>query len=67
MIVTDSAYLVPAVTLANPILLHGPTTPRTDDDFWVFNHYVYRVNDPILGRLVFAQLGKDAFAACGFN
>src|SRR5260221_13255337 len=67
MIVTDSTYLVPAVTFANPFLLYSATTPRTDNDFRVFGDYVGRVNDPILGRLVFPQLGKDAFAAGGFD
>src|SRR5882724_7753106 len=67
MIVTDSTYPVPAVAFANPFLLHGATTPRTDDHFRVFGDYFRRVNDPILGRLVFPQFGKDAFAACGFD
>src|SRR5437764_13679634 len=67
MIVKDSTYLVPAVTFANPFALYCATTPRTDNDFRVFGDYFRRVNDPILGRLEFPQLGKDAFAACCFD
>src|SRR5437868_6917973 len=67
MIVKDSTYLVPAVTFANPFALYCATIPRTDNDFRVFGDYFRRVNDPILGRLVFPQLGKDAFAACRFD
>src|SRR6267142_3630295 len=67
MIVTDSTYLVPAITFANPFPLYCATTPRTDNDFRVLGDHVSRVNDPIFGRLVFPQLGKDAFAAGGFD
>src|SRR5438094_8309195 len=67
MIVTDSADLFPTVAFANPFPLYCATTPRTDNDFRVFGDYFRRVNDPILGRLVFPQLGKDAFAACCFD
>src|SRR6267143_1675399 len=67
MIVTDSTYLVPAVAFANPFPLYCATTPRTNNYFPVFGDHVSRVNDPIFGRLVFPQLGKDAFAAGGFD
>src|ERR1043166_3703837 len=67
MIVTDSAYLIPTVALANPFPLYSATTPRTNNYFRVLVDYVGRVHDPILGRLVLPQIGKNAFAAGGFD